>query len=689
MSNEVGKIHLKGPVDYLIFTSATIKVGLGSGRVVYALIADHEDGKAVLQCRGIESWGPMQGQAGQSVEVSAPYKSMVLTFSADVVEMGSHGHLTVQLPLQGTLREQRNAARARLTGSDLRVELQIEGVDGLLRFQALALDNYSFESIALFLNRADGLTLPGDVVRQIQVFKGDTLVLEGAGSVLLVDKTRQTQDHPDSYVVVVRLDAPAPACPLQVGRSRRRSERVSLLEEQNAFVEFQHPLAPEVRLSGYLSDLSNSGLSILLESGMPPIPVGLLVADASLQLPLKPRIPIELRVVTFQQIEQEDAEGERRIGLEFQNMSPALVKAVTAILQREVSEHLVDASSEDYDRLWEFYFETGFIYGGKRKQIQAHAAKCFNTFQKLLQSNTPLLKKILYREGDEIKGHINAVRFFDQSFIIQHLNALKASGESAGRAVIQGINTFFVDAKANRDSGARYVMAFYRPNNLYPAAVFGGSAQIIDDPQFCWTVAYGFAVPPKAPVAVAGNSDNVDVWEANEADRAGLETLLITTGEHQLMRAEGLTQEKMVHLDITREYESIGLYRYRRIFVAEHSPTRHRAYAVCNYASPGINLSELTNSIKFFFSAPHCTENQALIDRLTVDAAASYAETDMPEMVLLLLPGQPTPKGYAVTKTYTQWFIDTNYGPQFRDASLRVFENIRSYLRRRKVPEAS
>lgn len=689
MSHDVGKIHLKGPVDYLIFTSATVKVNLGGNLSCYGMIVDHDDGKAVLECRGNEPRQQARVEVGQQVNISAAYKSMVLEFSAEVGELGAEGQLTVRLPLQGTLREQRNAARAKLIGADLRVELQIDGIDGLLRFQAVALDNYTFESIALFLNRADGLALPGDVVRQIQLFKGETLVLQGAGSVLLVDKTRQTKNHPDSYVVVVRLDTPTPACPIEVGRSRRRSERVSLLEVQNAFVEFQHPLAPELRLSGYLSDLSNSGLSILLEPGAPPVPVGLLIPDASLQLPLKPRLPIALRVVTFQQNEQEEAAAECRVGLEFQNMTPALVKAVTGVMQQGVSEHLVDATGDDYDRLWEFYFETGFIYGGKRKQIQAHAAKCFSTFQKLLQSNTPLLKKILYKEGDEIKGHINAVRFFDHAFILQHLSALKTSAESAGRAVIDGMITHFIDAKPNRDSGARYAMAFYRPNNLYPAAVFGGSAQIIDDPKICWTVDYDFVVPTNSSVAAIRLSDNLILREATEADLAQLETLLLNAGEQQLMRAEGLTREKMTHLTITQDYESIGLYRYRRVFVAEHGPSGHTAYAVCNYASPGINFSELTNSVKVFFSSPCGAQNQELIDALMVDVAASYANTDMPQLVLLLLSGQPTPRGYAVTKTYTQWFMDGSNGiPQFRDATQRVFENIRIYLRRRKTVEA-
>jgi hypothetical protein len=99
-----------------------------------------------------------------------------------------------------------------------------------------------------------------------------------------------------------------------------------------------------------------------------------------------------------------------------------------------------------------------------------------------LSVDNPIVKKIILKEDQEIKGHVSAIRFFDHCWIIQHLNALKVSGGSAAQSMISGIVDFFYDARANANSETFYVMSFYRPDNIYPAIVFGESCRRINDP---------------------------------------------------------------------------------------------------------------------------------------------------------------------------------------------------------------
>ena len=71
------------------------------------------------------------------------------------------------------------------------------------------------------------------------------------------------------------------------------------------------------------------------------------------------------------------------------------------------------------------------------------------------------------------------------------------------------------------------------------------------------------------------------------------------------MRVESLTRESFLTMKVSPEYQKIGLYRYRKVFVAHDSNISARGYVICIYTSPGINFSELTNFVKFFILGLH------------------------------------------------------------------------------------
>ena len=691
MNTTPHRIHLNGPLDYLIFTQAPVNLSVNGDPTLELIgrITEHGDEGIAVRLSDLDGFSETElMSAGVAGTLSASYRSMRLEVNVELTSVDWQvGVVVLSASGQGQLIDNRGWQRAKfVSGAAMpQATVTIDTITGERSFVAVELLEFSYQTVSLYLDRTNGLALPNDCVRAMTIHRGRSVLFEATGRVARIDKRRRAPGHQDSYFVVIELDDPNRRPAIDIEPNKRRSDRLMLVERKDAFIEFDHPFL-DTTILAYIMDLSNSGLSILIDDPKHALPAGMVIGGASLQLPLRPRFEVGLRVRGHHTV---GAPGEHscKISMAFTDVSPHLVKEVSAFVQRSASEKLVDANSEDSQSLWEFYFETGFIYGKKRRQLQGYSDAVQSTLNRLLDSNTPLLKKILYKEEGAIKGHVTAVKAFDHTLMVQHLNALKAAEGSAAMSVIRGMTSFFLDQSVNSQANNLFVCAYYRPDNLYPSLVFGETARLIDNQTMCWTQDYEFCIltHDRAAGTPAASRQGIVCRESTSDDWEALETLLIEGRQVGLLRMEGLSREQLTRLAISPEFEKIGLYRYRKVFVAQDEVHGHTAYAVCNYASPGLNFSELTNSIKFFYDGADQTVMKELADALVTRIVESYQATAMSEPVLLLAHGQPVPAGFTVEKTYTLWGLDLAHVKKFRDATEHIFRNLKSFVRQRKA----
>jgi len=684
---EVRSILLDGPVDYLIFSKS--KVYLREPKFAVSMVGRIIERDSDHIFVKLDEFSPNDRPLFDmldTVDVSTGYRSKELHLDTTPVGCSEDGILQLRFPRHGTLRNKRNEFRQQFkANNEFSATLHIATVTSQIQLKTSWLVDFSPKTIALELDRGQGLALPGDKVTQITIQSKGEILFESHGVVQRVDMNSHNYKEHDRYLLIVGLFSVYRNSIVDINNNRRHSDRTALFHENAAFVQFYHPFFSEHLLTYSIVDLSNSGFSFAMGEQEPPMPQGLVVRNASVQLPRKQRLEVSFVVSYVQDLEPslEQAGFVQRIGVRLIDVTSEVLKEVTNFIQKENSEFLTDANSDDYYRLWEFYFETSFIYGSKRKQIQPFSDKVFDTDKKLMQSNTPLVKKVLYKQDGEIKGHLATIKIFDDTLIIQHLNASKTAGASAGQSVIRAMTTYFLDHYANQQAANRYVCAYYRPENLYPDLVFGKTAVLVNDPHICWTRNYRFCLPSPQPVSV---KQNIICTDATDIDLRDLEVLLIERDEILLMRVEGLYRESMQALKVSKEFEKIGLYRYRKVFVARDSVSQSVAYAICNYTSPGVNFSELTNSVKFFYKSATAAIAQELADGLGQIVLKSYRDTDMPNCVLLLTEDQPIPAGFMHTKSYIWWVLDLKFVNKFREATEHIFLNMKEYLRsRRKI----
>lgn len=672
-------ILLHDPIEFLIFNRDIISLTFAQTNYINGRITEYSDTTLSIQL-DTDELDMASNSIGSDTLISCNYRSKRLEFNAVIIDY--HGEtkiLTTSFPHQGKLVNYRLLERTFFDSdnSSLLAEIEIDTTLGHRTFKSNQFFEFSYHAISMFVDRNQGLIVPNDVVDRITIKSKKNTIFQATGKVSRIEKTESDNNR---LFIVIQLDDPNAKPILDIEPNKRQSDRFIFENRNDAFVEFVHPFSQSKKMAQLL-DISNSGISIIMQGTRYAMPPGLLIEKASMQLPMHTRLDVGLRVKGYYQ-EIRDSE-DLKVSMEFVNATPMLVKEVSNFVQHKLSSHLEDATFEDVNELWHFYFETGFIYKGKRQQLQSNAEVVKETFRLLLKSNTPLLKKILYKEEGIIKGHVTAIKVFDHALMVQHLNALKANSGSAAMQVIRGITSYFLDNRANHVSGNRYICFYYRPDNLYPALVFGEAVNLIDDEDLCWVDTYQFCLPAEDYPVI--QNDDIEVYEASSEDLSNLETLLISNNDFNILRLEGLVRETMANMSITEAYERIGLYRYRRVFVAKIKTTGQRIYAVCSYASPGLNFSELTNSIKLFYSSDVKSTAQLLTDAVCAYALQTYLSTPVHNPALLLKSEQPVPASFVIEKNYTLFALDVRHTKKFKDATEHIFANLKEFVRKKKA----
>lgn len=695
MTDSQAKIDIRKALEYVSFSGAPVNLTVlcSNPFSISAIVEDVNDSEVTLVCsEGISSFAVEESLKNQRVEFIMGFRRRALKALSRITlisntESTSSVRIQIEIPKSCTLTDLRKFQRAPFSkaGTELGSSLVIEASGRSLHFSSNNLLDINQEALSLFLDRNVGLVLPGDRVSKISVSCDGIVVLEANGIVHRLDPKCQSMTNPETYLAVIKLNQlqASPTNSSTSSRDLRASRRELIWNKVSAQVAANHPLFVSSRIVGQVIDISTSGASFFLEGVPQPIVPGLLIRNMQIHLPNAQVITSDFKVTSLQS-SSADTSTCYRIGGQFTGLSIVFMKQLSEFLEKVKAPNIVDATIDDYEELWEFFFETGFIYSSKRKQIQKYSKSMFETYRKLLHGGDSILRKILFKENGVIKGHISSIKFFDNSWIVQHLNASGANDTaSAARSVIEAMTEFWSDAKANDALKNFYILFSYRPDNLYPATLFGGVKKLINSPNICDSENLRFCLLKDADSREGKQLEysSIETYEATLEDSRNFENLLISQSRFAMMRIENLRGKSVTEMEVSKLYEDCGLYRKRRLFVGKDRKSGAVIYALCNYSSPGLNLSELTNSFRVFHGVKDQHLIKIILDKLTETVLASYQDTEVHEPVLLSEPGNQIPERYLATKIYTHWHLDIRHTNQFKNASQIIFENLKKFLK--------
>jgi hypothetical protein len=371
-------------------------------------------------------------------------------------------------------------------------------------------------------------------------------------------------------------------------RSRIRNPRIRL--ELTPRISFVHPFfRKKIQLD--VADISTSGFSVSEPAEESVLMPGMTIPDLTISYAGTVKLLCSAQVIYRSEVD----EGLVRSGVSILDMSLEDYSRLAHILTNAMDPHVHVSGDLDQESLWEFFFSSGFIYPRKYSVLQSEKEGCKETCKRLYQENHEIARHFTYEKNGRIFGHISMVKAYDQTWVIHHHAAQTVSGKRNGFGVLKALMLFLNDMRKFRSANMKYAMCFYRPENRFPAAVFGDFASAIGNTKICSLDRFSYHVHLNASV----NSHVPREWLIQECNEGDLYKLIDWYKDHSgglMFDAMGLGQRFRSGESVEKLYERLGLVRRIKVFSLKRRNELIAGFIV-NEADPGLNLSQLFSSI--------------------------------------------------------------------------------------------
>ncbi len=419
---------------------------------------------------------------------------------------------------------------------------------------------------------------------------------------------------------------------------------------------FNHPLFGKT-ITLKVIDISGSGFSVEEEDYLAVLLPGLIIPDLALSFSDGSCARCMAQVVYSQSHREGPTGSILRCGIAILDMAIEDHIKLLALLHQANDAHAYLCNKVDMNALWDFFFETGFIYPQKYEFIRNNKEKIKSTYEKLYHLSPSIASHFLYQENGRIMAHMAMIRFYENAWMIHHHAAVRSSNNRGGLMVLNQVSRFINDSYRLSSMKMDYVFCYYRPDNKFPNHVFGGTARNIRNPQICSVDNFAyFHYKPESSAKQTELSGNWQLVPAVEEDLLDLQTIYENLSGGLMLQGLHLHPDQMDCTELAAAYGNIGLKRDRHIFALNHRE-KLCAIVVVNVADIGLNMSDLTNSIQIFVTHGVHLTHEVIQNAIT--QLSGYLEfTDIP--VLLYPRDAARQAGLEFEKTYCLWVYDTH-----------------------------
>ena len=456
----------------------------------------------------------------------------------------------------------------------------------------------------------------------------------------------------------------------QIQRVSSRQFRSQRSELQNSpRCQFVHPLSGRI-IERMLTDLSGTGFSFKDEHRGALLPVGLIIEKMTLHFAEYSSVDVLAQVIHC----NNGAGGKKSsYGFCILNVDPRDHLILLSLVHQSHNTYATLCKKVDLDSLWRFFFESGFIYPEKYIFLQQNRDQIKHSFELLYQDRNDVARHFIYQREDKIQGHLSMVRFFERTWLLHHHASSVEKNENAGVHVLNQVGNYVNDTSRFSRMNLDYLMCFYRRKNRFPNRVFGGLIDFVDNKRICSgdELAYCTIRPSEEDLSADA------LWSLETSDKEDLTHL----NEFYSQVSGGLLLEAMhlppfADLDtsnngVCRAYRDLGITRNILLRSLKHND-RLAAVFVINCSDPGINLSELTNSVLLFVIKPELITRD-ILQKAMASAAGDGANSASPVLVFPQVSADKMNVEYE--KSYVAWIMDIAIGDTY-------FEHIQAVMRK-------
>ncbi len=482
------------------------------------------------------------------------------------------------------------------------------------------------------------------------VYDGSELVFAGDFTILKSDNGR----HQRQFVLVPKIKS------IQRYNARvYRSKRIELKPAPN--IVFRHPLTRQL-VNLKVLDLSGSGLSVAEGIGHSLLLPGMMLNDVELLFADSLSLRFKAQVLYRNLKENQGGSGDIANGLAIIDMESGDHLKLLSLLHQAENQNAYINTRVELDALWDFFFETGFIYPKKYAFIQANKEQIKETYWKLYTQNPTIARHFIYQTQGRLMAHMGMVRLYENAWLIHHHAARKRSMVRAGLTVLNQIGCFTYDSHRLYSMHMKYLMCYFRPENHFPNSVFGGFARYSNDRDCCSLddFAYFHLENHDGPVVALP-----DGWKLTPTDATDIKEVE-QWFQHQvgglMLDCLDLDSEMFASQELINEYHQHD-FQKDRLLLSLRRNNRIQGLIAIHRTDIGLNLSDLTNCVKVLLNDTRHLNGPMLANTLRY----IFAEWELsPEMPILLYPAEFAEQAnISVEKNYSLWILNTRYSDKY------------------------
>ncbi len=425
-------------------------------------------------------------------------------------------------------------------------------------------------------------------------------------------------------------------------------------------VLFRHPFTNKI-FDLKVIDLSGSGFAVEENQNNSVLLPGMILPELELSFANSLKIKCRAQVVYRRKIEAKGDGDWVKCGVALLDIKIQDHVKLVSLLQQTKNGKSYFCNRVNLDELWNFLFETGFIYPDKYEHIQKNKHQIKAIYEKLYNNDSNIARHFIYQDNGRIMGHMAMLRYYKKTWLIHHHAARKSALNKAGLVVLDQIGRMGNNSHQLDSLHMDYLMCYYRPENKFPSRIFGGAANSINDRKGCSIDTFAYYRHQSKFDRVEHLPESWQMTPASRMDLLELENFYQHVSGGLIMDAADLRPNRINIGELTEEYGRLGLQRERQLF-ALRQEGQLKALIMVNLTDLGLNLSDLTNCIKVFV-----VDNKAVSANIFGTAldmlATKFQKANTPALVYPVAYADE--QAIAYEKRYSLWALSLQYTDQY------------------------
>jgi len=427
-----------------------------------------------------------------------------------------------------------------------------------------------------------------------------------------------------------------------------RSIRQALIPTPN--IVFFHPLSGR-KVNLKVKDISGAGFSVEESVQNSQLLPGMILPEVIIEFMPGVGIKCESQVIYRNPLDGKTV----KCGMAFVDMAIMDQIRLSSFLQQAFNKNAYVCSKINVDELWDFFFETGFVYPQKYFYMQTNRNRFENIYKKLYEQDLDIAVNFIYQDKGSIYGHMSMFRFYDKTWIINHHAADSSSRSRAGLVVLDQIGRYINEFHRLPSTKMDYVACYFRPENKFPNFVFGGAARNSSDGCTVDEFAYLHLNKSSLDNYKSNLTENWTLCPASKNDLAELINSYNLKYGGLALKALDLEPSK-INCDkkINDDFQAYGIKREKYLFALKNNTNLVALFTVC-VSELGMNMSDLTNCIHVFV-----LDSDKLSSEILHSVFSRLSDYYDHETISALI----FPKDYVdihsvpIDKTYNFWVLD-------------------------------